>query len=71
MSDLFIAGSDPGLHFQTIPQQHRAGNGQEPQQSSENGEFSWNPLVDKDDSFAQTPDGRLCECVKFYSPFLF
>ncbi len=47
----------PTTHLQ------RAQTGEDPdlEQDGRRSRFSRNPLVDKDPSFAQTPDGRFCK----------
>lgn len=63
MSD-FLGGPGSGLYLQASPLQHRVDNGHGSEQDDQHPEFSRNPLVDKNSSFAQSPDGRFCECVK-------
>jgi hypothetical protein len=46
----------PPLHVPETPQR-------EQEDDRHQSRFSKNPLVDRDPSFAQTPDGRFCECL--------
>lgn len=54
---------DTSLHTPTTAHLPRAQAGGDPdlEQDGHRSRFSRNPLVDKDPSFARTPDGRFCE----------
>lgn len=54
-----FSGMGPSLHTPGTPQRDHETDSEQDNQRSR---FSRNPLVDRDPSFAQTPDGRFCEC---------
>lgn len=57
-----LSGIAAPLHTPRTPQrEHETESGAE--QDNHRSRFSQNPLVDRDPSFAQTPDGRFCECL--------
>jgi hypothetical protein len=55
---------EPPLHTPGTPQrEHETDSVAE--QDNHRSRFARNPLVDRDPSFAQTPDGRFCECLSY------
>ncbi|CAG7949011.1 unnamed protein product [Penicillium salamii] len=59
-------GMGPPLHTPETPQRGYENRGAV--QNSHQSRFSKNPLVDRDPSFAQTPDGRFCKLFQYPPP---
>lgn len=60
----FLSGIAAPLHTPGTPRrEHETESAAE--QDNHRSRFSQNPLVDRDPSFAQTPDGRFCEYLVY------
>lgn len=62
LDDQPTQGIDTVFHLPETPRQQRGQTGSDPDiEDGHRSRFSRNPLVDKNPSFAKTPDGRFCE----------